>query len=257
MSGLRVVLACLALLATVSLAAAQEHGDSPPHWTYEGEEGPAHWGSLSDDYAACAEGSAQSPIDITSATSVNLSNIAFHYNDTFLNIVNNGHTVQLNITAGNSITYNGIRYDLLQFHFHHPSEHTVGGEAAAMELHLVHRNESSGSLAVVGVLLTAGEATNPAYATVFKYLPDAPGETVIETSAVVPLNDLLPESRTFYTYQGSLTTPPCSEIVRWLLLETPVELSEAQIESFAAIFENNARPVQPQHERDLLLDADA
>ena len=254
MSRLRLIAVILVLAVAVPAVFAQEHGDDPPHWSYEGEEGPEHWGDLSEDYATCADGTAQSPIDLGDAIGVDLSNIEFHYGETMLNIFNNGHTVQVNVEPGSTITYNGIEYELLQFHFHHPSEHTYRGETANMELHLVHREPASGNLAVVGVLLLTAEEDNPAYPTVFNNLPDANGDAVIETSIMIDLGSLLPESKTFFTYQGSLTTPPCSEIVRWLLLDTTVDLSEAQIESFATIFENDARPVQPHEGRDVLQD---
>ena len=228
--------------------------DNPPHWTYEGEEGPEHWGELSPEFVACIDGTAQSPIDVSNATELNLVDIGFNFGETALNILNNGHTIQVNADEGSSITYNEISYDLLQFHFHHPSEHTVNGEAAAMEIHFVHRDSSSGNLAVVGVLLMAGEEDNAAYADIFNNLP-AEKSDAQTLDAVVDLMSLLPEQQTFYTYQGSLTTPPCSEIVRWLLLDTPVYLSEAQLEAFGAIFEMNARPTQPLNERDLLHDS--
>jgi carbonic anhydrase len=164
----------------------------------------------------------------------------------------NGHTIQVNYDEGSSITYNETTYQLVQFHFHHPSEHTVNGEPAAMEIHFVHK-DAAGNLAVVGVLLVEGEADNQAYASVFTHLPAEESEP--QTSDIkVNAADMLPESRTFYTYTGSLTTPPCTQGVRWLLLTEPIELSAAQLAAFNAIFEHNARPVQPLNDRDLLQD---
>ncbi len=159
----------------------------------------------------------------------------------------------MNVDAGSAIVYNGITYDLLQFHFHAPSEHTIDGEAAPLEIHFVHQDPNSDNLAVVGILLTEGESDNEAYATVFDHLPADVGEPEA-IGEPIALAALLPEARAFYTYQGSLTTPPCSEIVRWLLLDNPVELSAQQIAAYRAQYDGNARPVQARGKRDLLRD---
>lgn len=225
------------------------------HWGYEGETGPDNWGSLSPDYALCAEGTAQSPIDIRNASELDLVAIHFDYGETPNSVTNTGHGIQVNVEGDSHILYNGIRYNLLQFHFHAPSEHTIDGQAAAMEVHFVHQDPNSGMLAVVGILLEGGEVDNEAYAPVFGNLPAEAGRTV-NTDDSLALSGLLPQARTFYTYQGSLTTPPCSEIVRWLLLDTPVALSAAQIAAYTAIYANNARPVQPLGNRDLLRDSE-
>ena len=224
------------------------------HWGYEGDQGPANWGALSPDFALCADGSAQSPIDIREASPLDLVDIEFHYRETANTIVNNGHTIQVDVAAGSAIVYNGITYELLQFHFHAPSEHSIDGEAAPMEIHFVHRDPNAGALAVVGVMLTEGEADSEAYAAVFDAMPADVGEPQA-MSAPLDLDALLPQTRAYYTYQGSLTTPPCSEIVRWLLLDTPVALAAAQIAAYTDIYAGNARPVQPLGKRDLLLDS--
>ena len=229
------------------------------HWGYDGHEGPANWGALSPDYSLCADGSAQSPIDISDASELDLIDIEFHYGETARglettsSIYNNSHTIQVNVAAGSTIIYNGISYELLQFHFHSPSEHTIDGVATPMEVHFVHHDPNSGTFAVVGVMLIEGEDANDAYAAVFDHMPAEVGEPEAMGSPLL-LMELLPERHTFYTYQGSLTTPPCSEIVRWLLLDTPVELSAAQIEAFTAIYDGIARPTQPLGKRDLLQD---
>ncbi len=220
-------------------------------WGYGGEEAPAFWGELAPEFALCAEGKAQSPIDIRDAVSLDLVDIEFHYGATTNHIVNTGHTIQVNFDAGSHIVYNEVRYDLLQFHFHAPSEHTIDGEAAPLEVHFVHQDANSDNLAVVGILLTEGDAVNKAYAAVFDHLPADVGVAEI-TGAPVSLADLLPPSRGYFTYQGSLTTPPCSEVVRWLLLDTPVALSAGQVAAFRAIYADNARPIQPLGRRDLL-----
>lgn len=224
------------------------------HWGYDGDQGPVNWGALSPEFVLCGDGMAQSPVDIRDASALDLVDIEVHYNDAAGAIINNGHTIQVDVAAGSAIMYNGISYDLLQFHFHAPSEHTIDGEAAPMEIHFVHRDANSGALAVVGVMLSEGAADNQAYAAVFKAMPADAGEPQALSSPLA-LDALLPESRAYYTYQGSLTTPPCSEIVRWLLLDTPVELSADQIAAYTAIYDGNARPVQPLGRRDLLRDS--
>ncbi len=221
------------------------------HWGYEGDAGPVNWGALSPEYALCEEGQAQSPIDISAAAEADLVDIDFHYGESANNIFNNGHTIRVNVDAGSAIVYNGIRYNLLQFHFHAPSEHTIAGLSAPMEIHFVHQDPNSGNLAVVGVMLTMGEDSNEAYAPVFDHMPAEVGEPEAAGEPIA-LAALLPNARTFYTYQGSLTTPPCSEIVRWLLLDEPVTLSAEQVAAYRAIYDGNARPAQPLGKRDLL-----
>ncbi|MCY4020822.1 MAG: carbonic anhydrase family protein [Chloroflexi bacterium] len=235
-----------AALLTTSLA-----GDKD--WGYSGEYGPEHWGALSPDYALCADGRAQSPVDIRNASKVDLVDIAFGYGESANNIFNNGHTIQVNVDEGSYIIYNEITYKLLQFHFHSPSEHTINGKSAAMEIHFVHADANSGALAVVGILLAAGEAESEAYAAIFDNMPSETGEPAALGEAL-DLAALLPEEFAYFTYQGSLTTPPCSEIVRWLLLDTPVLLSQAQISAFTDLYAYNARPTLPLGKRDLLLD---
>lgn len=215
---------------------------APVHWTYEGEEGPAHWGTLSPDYATCSTGTSQSPIDITSPAQADLTNLAFHYQPSKVNILNNGHTVQVNYDEGSYMELDGVRYDLLQFHFHAPSEHAVNGELAEAELHLVHKN-ADGGLAVVGLLINAG-AENPAFGSTWANLP-AVKTPVQQIDADVDAAAMLPAVQTTYRYVGSLTTPPCTEGVKWNVMVEPIEMSEAQLGAFTAIFEGNNRPVQP------------
>ena len=243
-----------ALLLTLFAAILLNTLAADIHWSYSGDAGPEYWGQLSPEYALCADGAAQSPIDIRDASALDLVDIEFHYGESANNIFNNGHTIQVNIDAGSAIHYNGITYDLLQFHFHSPSEHTIDGMPAPMEIHFVHQDPNSGNLAVVGIMLTEGESENEAYATVFDHLPAQVGAPEAAGQQIA-LATLLPEARTFYTYQGSLTTPPCSEIARWLLLDHAVEISAGQIAAYRAIYDGNARPVQPLGVRDLLLDS--
>ncbi len=258
MKHLKIVFVILAwMLLNVMVANGEEAAPGePPHWTYEGEEGPEAWGSLDARYELCSTGHAQSPIDISGAEADDLTGITFHYNPSALNIFNNGHTIQVKYDEGSSITYNETEYHLAQFHFHHPSEHTINGEAFDMELHFVHLDAAGNVGAVVGVMLKQGETENPAFAAIFGNLPAEKGDPQ-PTDIVINAADLMPESILYSTYSGSLTTPPCTQDVRWLVLSTPVELSAAQLEAFTSLFELNARPVQPLNVRDLLEDTTA
>lgn len=244
--------------ADASAHASQTHpapaaisAGSIPHWSYEGEAGPARWGELSEACSACAAGLEQSPINLAGATSKDLDNPVFSYGSTRVNTINNGHTIQVNADAGSAMELDGKRYELLQFHFHAPSEHAVDGERFSAEMHLVHRSEA-GEYAVVGVLIREGKA-NPAYSHVLEYLP-AEGEPEREIVEQVEPASLLPESRTTWRYDGSLTTPPCTEGVHWVIMTGPVELSAAQLAPLIDKLGGNSRPVQPLNARTLLVD---
>jgi carbonic anhydrase len=236
-------------LITFGVALAQED----VHWSYEGDTGPEHWGSLSPDFAMCAQGREQSPVDIPSNAPLNPDNISFSYRPSALTLFNNGHTIQANYDPGSSLTLNGVRYDLLQFHFHTASEHAIGGKHEPMEIHFVHRN-AQGGLAVVGVLLKAG-GEHAAYAPIFQSLPPQASQPAPVAGATVDANQLLPSQHTYWRYNGSLTTPPCTEGVTWLVMNTPIELSDAQIGAFTSIFPNDERPVQPLNGRSFLVPA--
>lgn len=240
-----------------AMPTAAEHAAAPaehdaPHWTYEGEAGPDHWAALSEEFAACGSGLAQSPIDIGEPAEADLSNIVFHYSPSAIKVLNNGHTVQVNYDTGSYIELDGMRYDLAQFHFHAPSEHSVDGVLADAEIHLVHKSADD-KLAVVGVLLNEG-AANEAYQSVMDNLPatESPETTV---AAMVDAAALLPAVQTTYRYAGSLTTPPCSEGVAWNVMTMPVELSAEQLAAYTAIFSGNNRPVQALGDRALAEDS--
>lgn len=216
------------------------------HWSYEGEGGPANWARLRDDYATCATGKRQSPIDIREGIKVNLEGIKFDYKPTHFRIIDNGHTVQVNVGEGLGLTITGKHYELVQFHFHKPSEERVNGRAYDMVVHLVHRNDE-GRLAVVAVLLEKG-SEHPLIQTLWNNMPLEQNMDVAPEEAI-DLNKLLPENRAYWTYMGSLTTPPCSEGVLWMVLKQPVQVSPEQVSIFARLYRNNARPVQPANER--------
>ena len=222
-------------------------------WGYETENGPEVWGQLSPEYALCAEGTHQSPIDIVNPTPAELPALVFNYQPAVLNIHNTGHTIEVAYPSGSWIEVDGTRYQLLQFHFHAPSEHTVGGQPFDMEMHLVHKSEA-GTLAVVGVLIESG-LDNVGFTSIWHQLPSVPGESQRIEGLIFNAIDLLPGTRNTYRYDGSLTTPPCSEEVKWFVLTTPIEMSEAQISAFKAIIHNNNRPVQPLNGRKLLVDS--
>ena len=222
------------------------------HWGYTGEIGPGQWGTLSPDFALCASGRQQSPIDIHEAKPQDLANIVFHYGPSKVNILNNGHTVQVNYDSGSYIKLDSVRYDLLQFHFHAPSEHAVNGQLADAEIHFVHKNVD-GQLAVVGVLLEQG-ANNDAYQSVIANLPTE--ESAAQTiNVAVAAAQMLPTNQATYRYSGSLTTPPCSEGVHWLVMAEPVQLSNTQLAAYTAIFMGNNRPLQALNGRQLTQDS--
>ena len=216
-------------------------------WGYSGEHGPDHWTEVS---ATCGLGKTQSPIDIVDAKKEKLPAIGFSYHAAPLNVINNGHTIQVNYAAGSSIERDGKTYQLAQFHFHHMSENAIKGQHTPMELHLVHK-DNDGNLAVVAVMLKEGKA-NKQVATVWSNLPAVEGKENTPASVMVDAAGLLPPKHKYYTFPGSLTTPPCSENVLWLVLAGPVTLSKEQIAKFADVYPNNARPLQPLNGRTVL-----
>ncbi|WP_082568216.1 carbonic anhydrase [Pelomonas sp. Root1217] len=229
--------------------AAAHPGKHPAHWTYSGVTGPAKWASVDEKFGTCAMGQTQSPIDIrtTDVQSAALPAISFDYKPAPLKIIDNGHTVQVNIAPGSSITVGDKRYELLQFHFHKPSEERVNGKAYPLVAHLVHKSED-GKLAVVAVLMDKG-ARLPLIQAVFDNLPKAKEQEASVAGIGIDLNALLPDNRAYYSFTGSLTTPPCSEGVSWFVLKTPVQVSAEQIARFGHVYAMNARPVQPLNGR--------
>ncbi|MFN8476066.1 MAG: carbonic anhydrase family protein [Anaerolineae bacterium] len=240
----------LLLLLCLALAPAA-FADGPPHWTYEGPEGPEFWGSLSPDYALCSTGKQQSPVDIPSSAALNPADLKFDYKPSPLNVLNNGHTIQGMYEAGSTLTVDGVPYKLVQFHFHNPSEHEANGKLDAMELHLVHQN-ADGGLAVVGVWIEPG-AENKALAPVFSNLPKEQQEAKVVPGATVNAAGFLPATQTYYRYDGSLTTPPCTQGVKWLVMSTPVTASAEQLAAYKAIMYPTNRPVQALNGRQFLL----
>jgi carbonic anhydrase len=233
--------------------AAAEPTEPEPQWSYEGDSGPEHWAELTPRFETCGKGARQTPIDVASgeAVAVGLEDIQFQYGTAEGTVVNNGHTIQVNVGDGNSVTVDGVTYALAQFHFHTPSEHTLDGNSFPMELHLVHKDEQ-GNLVVVGVMLEKGEK-NPALSQVWTRLPKTHGKEVA-LKEPLDLNTLLPTDRSAYRYVGSLTTPPCTEGVKWVVMKSSVTMTMKQIAAFKKIFSVNARPLQPINSRSVLID---
>ena len=237
------VMACPICLAAGRLVAAEG-----VHWGYSGAEGPDQWGRLDPAYEACGVGREQSPIDLDDAVAADHPAVVPDLKPLPLRVVHNGHTIQADGAGGGHTSIGGKPYELLQFHFHHPSEHLVAGRASAMEVHLVHR-AVDGEVAVLGVLIEAGPPS-PTLASIWEVMPRAAGPEVSDARRVDPAM-LLPGGAV-WRYAGSLTTPPCTEIVQWVVYRTPITASLGQIATFAALFPNNARPPQPLGRRFLL-----
>ncbi len=235
----------------------ESHGDEHAHagengkasWGYGGETGPEYWGELKEEFTPCKTGQNQSPVNIEMHRAVDhdLPAIEFRYKEVPLSVVNNGHTIQVNYPLGSSIKVGNASYELVQFHFHTPSEHAIDGKVFPMVVHLVHK-DAEGNLGVVGVMIAEGSG-NPAIETIWKVMPKKAGEEVSDSNISINASALLPQDRGYYSYTGSLTTPPCSESVNWMVLKAPIESSREQVAALAALFGSNVRPIQPLNDR--------
>jgi carbonic anhydrase len=235
------MLACV--FAIVPATSAQEKHE----WDYGEEHGPRNWGELKPEFAACGAGKMQSPINIRNAQPAKLAPILFDYRPSPLRVIDNGHTIQVNYAPGSSISVGGARYELQQFHFHKPSEEKVNGKRYPMVAHLVHKS-AEGKLAVVAVLIEQG-GENAVAKTLWANLPREKEKESAPDKVSINVGGLLPKSRAYYTFAGSLTTPPCSEGVTWFVLAQPSELSQAQLTRFNVIYAGNTRPEQPLNGR--------
>ncbi len=245
----RHALKTLAGFALCPLCATTGFAAEGAHWSYEGAAGPAKWGALDAASKVCSIGSQQSPIDIAEAVKAELPPLAIAWSAKADTIVNNGHTIQMNVAEGSTLAVGKDKFTLLQFHFHRPSEHLIAGKSFPMEVHFVHRN-AAGGLAVIGVLMTTGKP-NAVFSKIVSTMPLKAGPAVKADAAIDP-NGFLPAARTYYRYPGSLTTPPCNEIVDWLLLTDPVEVAGADVAAFAKLYKMNARPAQKPNRRFVL-----
>ncbi len=236
------------LLISVAIA-APTWAQTTAHWDYYGKTGPLGWGRLDPAYRLCSQGKEQSPIDIHGAKlNKALQPIEFHYMAASGELENNGHTIVFNVKPGSYIVANGVRYDLQQFHFHHPGEEAVDGKLTDMDIHLVHKS-ADGKLAVLAVRLSEDiAAPNAIVAALWQHLPAEAGKTEKITDMINP-GGLLPADRGYWTYMGSLTAPPCTEGVRWFVFEQPVTISRSQLRAFAALYRINSRPLQDRNGR--------
>lgn len=219
------------------------------HWSYEGEGSPEHWGALNEEYKTCQNGMNQSPINIDTTFKTHLSPLDTHYIDGPITLINNGHTIQagLKTTTSDTVTIDGTPFTLQQFHFHAPSENTVHGKHYAMEMHLVHKS-AQGAVAVVAVMFDQG-AENSELNKLWATMPEKADQTA-KIVTQMDLNALLPADKTYWRFSGSLTTPPCSEGVTWIVLKHPLTLSSAQLAKFShAMHHDNNRPIQPLNGR--------
>ncbi len=230
-------------------AAAGAHASGEVHWSYEGANGPQAWAGLKPEFNVCAIGKTQSPINIEDQITLMgpAEPIRFNYQPSDGTVLNNGHTIQVDLNGDNYIVVRGTEYKLIQFHFHHPSEERVNYKSFAMVAHLVHKS-AAGQLAVVAVLLDSGTA-NSLVNNVWTYMPLGEGDRVRMPLGLVDMTALLPTDQRYYQFMGSLTTPPCSENVLWMVLKQPQTISRDQIRLFSQLFPNNARPVQPVNGR--------
>ena len=230
--------ACLGALALSFTAQSADDA----HWSYGGKEGPKNWGSLSEAYKTCSSGKTQSPIDIQQFEHANLPAPEFDYRAGGTTILNNGHTLQVGYAPGSRMTVDGHTYELKQFHFHAPSENHIRGKSYPLEAHFVHADDK-GHLAVIAVMIEAGTA-NSALSEAWSKIPRQAGEKA-ELTPAVAADDLMPHDRGYYRFDGSLTTPPCSEGVAWFVLKHPITASQEQIDEFVhAIHHPNNRPLQ-------------
>jgi carbonic anhydrase len=236
----------------------ETHGEV--HWGYEGAEGPEHWADLSPEFSVCASGREQSPIDLSGATSVSGEQfdrlvgevvVSADQRAEVLDLINNTHTIQVTPGVDAAIVIDGVRFGIAQYHFHAPSEHALDGKRYPLEAHFVTSN-ADGELAVLGVVYEVGEAA-PEFDVIVSNLPSGAGEERHLEKLALHAEKLRPMQKTFYAYRGSLTTPPCSEGVRWFVFAEPEQLSSEQLDAIAALLPDNARPLQPLNERELLL----
>jgi carbonic anhydrase len=239
---------CCTLVFAVSSAAQENHAGHD--WDYGESQGPNHWGELKPEFAPCKNGHRQSPIDIRNPQKAELPSLQFDYKPSPLHIIDNGRTVMINYGPGSFLVVGGTKYALQQFHFHRPSEEKINGQSYEMEVHLVHADRD-GNLAVVAVLLEEGE-DNRLVHELWKDLPSEKEKEESLDNVLVDAAGLLPADRSYYTFSGSLTTPPCSENVTWFVLKHPVTVSATEIEQFSKLYRHDARPTQPMYDRVVL-----
>jgi carbonic anhydrase len=229
---------------------SQAMDEDEPLWGYEGGVGPKHWGEIEKDHdkhLLCREGEKQSPINIEHSRSSTLVPLEFHYLKSSIQIINNGHTVHLSYDPGSYVNWGDQKFDLVQFHFHHPSEHRLNGKTYDMELHLVHKTPRH-RYVVISIFMKKGQE-NAALKKLWGRIPNDLDREEVYDEDFTRIADFLPKKKTLFHYFGSLTTPPCSQLVNWFVMESPIEVSESQIKYFQKFIDHNARPVQPLNGR--------
>ncbi len=237
------------LSATVALTLLGSYAtaNSGVQWGYTGHGSPSSWGELSEKYKMCNEGKNQSPINVISSLDADLASLNLSYSHASKEVINNGHTIQVNIDSGDKMVVDGIEFELKQFHFHTPSENHINDKSYPLEAHYVHLDKN-GNIAVLGLMFEEGKE-NTILSKIWDKMPKNAGEKVSLSIANIA-TALLPKEKEYYRFNGSLTTPPCSEGVRWLLLKTPVSISKEQVTKFLHIMHHpNNRPVQPTNAR--------
>lgn len=237
---LKTFLKGMAATGALAVCATLAGAEDARHWSYDGEGGPAHWSELAADNSACGVGSQQSPIDIKDTIKAELPAISLDWKAAAgATVVNNGHTMQVNMPDGNLLKRGRSIYEMLQFHFHSPSEHRVEGKSYPMEVHFVHKNIETGALGVLGVFITEG-AENDTFDDLSDQFPKEAGKEVVDI--MIDPTKFLPKKLDYWAYAGSLTTPPCTEIVDWMVAKEPIEVGADDIAKFTALYNSNARP---------------
>ena len=229
---------------TVSFGVAlSSSADSSAHWGYQGQHGPEYWGLMKPEFVLCRTGRTQSPINVNGTNQTGLLGLRVNYVSSPVEVVNNGHTIQLNYKRHGSMKIKGKKYSLLQVHFHSPSENHIKGNGYPMEAHFVHKS-NDGELAVIGVMFSLG-TENRMVSEIWEYMPKKAGTKNSDPKRHINPSYLLPTNLSLYHWKGSLTTPPCSEGVQWFLLKNPVTVSKKQVREFVNLMGNNNRPIQP------------
>ncbi|MDR5758846.1 carbonic anhydrase family protein [Caballeronia sp. LZ035] len=253
---------CLAgacLISGLHAESASQMPASPPgaapHWSYDGSKGPSHWAEIDKAFQACESGKSESPVNINTTTKAppNTPRIQFFYEAMPVHLLNTGHAIQFGAQPSkDSVTLAGRRYQLIQFHFHSPGEERFAGRASPMDMHLVHA-DADGKLLVVAVQFIVGPRPNPVLGALLQDMPQHAGGETMDKAVMINPSGLLPEPTSgYYTYSGSLTTPPCSEGVTWIELKEPVRISAAQLKAMRRFYYHNQRPIQPLNGREVI-----
>ncbi len=236
------------LLSSTCMAENHKHESTSKHWGYTGDEAPKNWSKLDEKYHVCSEGTRQSPINVIGTNDVDLKPLNLKYSTASKSVLNNGHTIQVDIKDGSTFVLENDVYELKQFHFHSPSENNINGNDFPLEVHFVHATKE-GKLAVIGVMFEEG-AENAVLSKIWKQFPLKNGEEKALSLSVEEISALMPYKKDYYTFMGSLTTPPCSENVKWHIYKTPIKVSKAQVDTFFKIFGHATnRPIQKNNSR--------